>query len=136
MCRCAPALSAVEGPGGTRRVSRRAACVGATLRGRPGPLRNGGSKMAIFPNLKAEARGPKPDSPHLHIAPLWGRHPAPMSNRPLWDVRQRHVWLSTPSKAKRQKRRARNRNGLQAALDYKAAHQAAAPATSSEDKAS
>lgn len=56
-----------------------------------------------------------------------------MSNRPLWDVRQRHVWLSTPSKAKRQKRRARNRNGLQAALDYKAANQASAPAAPSEE---
>jgi hypothetical protein len=56
-----------------------------------------------------------------------------MSNRPLWDVRQRHVWLSTPAKAKRQKRRARNRNGLQAALDYKAANQAAPAAATPEE---
>jgi hypothetical protein len=59
-----------------------------------------------------------------------------MSNRPLWDVRQRHVWLSTPAKAKRQKRRARNRNGLQAALDYKAANQASAPAAAPTEESS
>lgn len=44
-----------------------------------------------------------------------------MSNRAIWDVRQRHVWLATPAKGKRLKRRSRNRIGLQAALDLKAA---------------
>ncbi|HTM43946.1 MAG TPA: hypothetical protein VL137_03270 [Polyangiaceae bacterium] len=51
-----------------------------------------------------------------------------MSNRPLWDVRQRHVWLSTPAKGKRQKRRARSRNGLQSAMDFKASQRPAAAA--------
>jgi len=55
-----------------------------------------------------------------------------MSNRPLWDVRQRHVWLATPSKGKRQKRRARLRNGLQAALDYKASKVKAASTSGDE----
>ena len=43
-----------------------------------------------------------------------------MSNRALWDVRKRHVWLSTPLKGKKMKRRERIRCGLQAALDRKA----------------
>lgn len=42
-----------------------------------------------------------------------------MSNRALWDVRKRHVWLSTPLKGKRMKRRERLRVGLQQAMDRK-----------------
>jgi hypothetical protein len=49
-----------------------------------------------------------------------------MSNRAIWDVRQRHVWLSTPLKGKRLKRRQRLRIGLQQALDRKVS---AAPTT-------
>lgn len=43
-----------------------------------------------------------------------------MSNRALWDIRKRHVWLATPLKRKPMKRRERLRNGLQDALDRKA----------------
>lgn len=49
-----------------------------------------------------------------------------MSNRALWDVRKRHVWLSNPPKAKNVKLRARKRCGLDAAQARKAP--AAAPA--------
>ncbi len=42
-----------------------------------------------------------------------------MANRAIWDVRQRHVWLSTPSKANKPKLRARKRCGLQAAMERK-----------------
>jgi hypothetical protein len=42
-----------------------------------------------------------------------------MSNRALWDIRKRHVWLSKPQKGKALKRRARVRCGLQFALDRK-----------------
>jgi hypothetical protein len=42
-----------------------------------------------------------------------------MSNRALWNVRRRHEWLTTPLKAKRPKLRARNRVGLEAALQRK-----------------
>lgn len=50
-----------------------------------------------------------------------------MSNRSIWNVRRRHEWLTTPLKGKRLKARKRNRIGLQAAIDRKAAP-AAAPA--------
>jgi hypothetical protein len=40
-----------------------------------------------------------------------------MANYAVWNVRLRHVWLQTPSKAARQKRRARLRSGLQDAID-------------------
>lgn len=43
-----------------------------------------------------------------------------MSNRALWDIRKRHVWLSKPQKGKALKRRARVRCGLQFAIDRKA----------------
>ena len=43
-----------------------------------------------------------------------------MSNRAIWNVRKRHESLTKPQKRKRLKRRARLRNGLQAALDRKA----------------
>jgi len=43
-----------------------------------------------------------------------------MSNRALWDIRKRHVWLSTPLKRKNMKRRARLRCGLEQALQRKA----------------
>ena len=42
-----------------------------------------------------------------------------MSNRKIWGVRQRHVWLQTPLKGKRVKKRARLRIGLQEAIDRK-----------------
>ena len=42
-----------------------------------------------------------------------------MSNRALWDVRKRHVWLATPLRSKKMKRRQRIRCGLQAAMDRK-----------------
>jgi hypothetical protein len=42
-----------------------------------------------------------------------------MSNRAIWDIRKRHVWLATPGKGKRMKRRERVRVGLQQALDRK-----------------
>ena len=40
-----------------------------------------------------------------------------MANYSVWNVRLRHVWLQTPLKAPRLKRRARLRTGLQDALD-------------------
>ena len=42
-----------------------------------------------------------------------------MSNRALWNVRQRHEWLATPLKAKRSKKCQRVRIGLEAALQRK-----------------
>jgi hypothetical protein len=42
-----------------------------------------------------------------------------MSNRSLWNVRLRHVWLTTPLKGKRMKRRQRLRIGLEEALTRK-----------------
>ena len=44
-----------------------------------------------------------------------------MSNRAIWNVRERHEWLSTPLKQKRLKRRKRMRIGLEAALERKRA---------------
>jgi hypothetical protein len=43
-----------------------------------------------------------------------------MSNRAIWNVRQRHEWLRKPLKGKNLKRRKRWRLGLQQALDRKA----------------
>jgi hypothetical protein len=43
-----------------------------------------------------------------------------MSNRAIWNIRLRHVWIATPAKGKRLKRRARLRIGLQEAMDRKA----------------
>lgn len=43
-----------------------------------------------------------------------------MSNRALWDVRKRHVWLASPATKTKPKLRARKRCGLQAAIDRKA----------------
>jgi hypothetical protein len=40
-----------------------------------------------------------------------------MSNRAKWNVRLRHVWLSTPLKGKRMKKRQRTRVGFDAALE-------------------
>jgi hypothetical protein len=40
-----------------------------------------------------------------------------MSNRAIWNVRQRHEWLSTPLKKKRLSRRKRARIGLEQALE-------------------
>jgi len=42
-----------------------------------------------------------------------------MSNRAIWNVRQRHEWLSTPLKKKRLNRRKRSRIGLEQALERK-----------------
>lgn len=42
-----------------------------------------------------------------------------MSNRAIWDVRQRHVWLSTQTKVKKAKLRTRKRCGLQEAIERK-----------------
>ena len=43
-----------------------------------------------------------------------------MSNRAIWNVRLRHVWLATPLKGKRMKKRQRVRIGLEDALNRKA----------------
>ncbi len=51
-----------------------------------------------------------------------------MSNRAIWNVRLRHVWLSTPLKGKRMKKRQRVRIGLEEALLRKAKPSAADPA--------
>jgi hypothetical protein len=53
-----------------------------------------------------------------------------MANRAIWNVRQRHEWLSTPLKAKRLKRRKRLRIGLEQALERRRA--AAKPAEPTE----
>ena len=42
-----------------------------------------------------------------------------MSNRAIWNVRLRHVWLATPLKGKRMKKRQRVRIGLEDALQRK-----------------
>ena len=42
-----------------------------------------------------------------------------MSNRAIWNVRLRHVWLATPLKGKRLKKRQRVRIGLEDALQRK-----------------
>jgi hypothetical protein len=51
--------------------------------------------------------------------PIFGDLPE-MSNRSLWNVRLRHVWLTTPLRGKRMKRRQRVRIGLEEALVRKA----------------
>lgn len=50
-----------------------------------------------------------------------------MSNRAIWNVRLRHVWLATPLKGKRLKRRQRLRIGLEEALVRKGKNAAAEP---------
>jgi hypothetical protein len=52
-----------------------------------------------------------------------------MANRAIWNVRQRHEWLSTPLKGKRLKKRKRVRIGLQDALDRAAKASPAEPAS-------
>jgi hypothetical protein len=42
-----------------------------------------------------------------------------MSNRAIWNVRQRHEWLRKPLKGARLKRRKRWRIGLEQALERK-----------------
>jgi hypothetical protein len=54
-----------------------------------------------------------------------------MSNRAIWNVRLRHVWLATPLKGKRMKKRQRVRIGLEEALQRKS--QAARPETASTE---
>ncbi len=44
-----------------------------------------------------------------------------MANRAIWNVRQRHEWLTTPLKSKRLTRRKRLRIGLEQALERKGA---------------
>jgi hypothetical protein len=51
-----------------------------------------------------------------------------MANRAIWNVRKRHVWLSTPLKKKRLTRRKRLRIGLEQALERKREKSAEAPA--------
>lgn len=51
-----------------------------------------------------------------------------MSNRAIWNVRERHEWLSTPLKGKQLKRRKRLRIGLEQALERKRAKQSKAAA--------
>jgi hypothetical protein len=53
-----------------------------------------------------------------------------MSNRALWDVRKRHVWLANPPKTNKPKLRTRKRCGLQDAMDRKAPPAGAAEAAS------
>ncbi|HEX2732460.1 MAG TPA: hypothetical protein VHM70_12675 [Polyangiaceae bacterium] len=48
-----------------------------------------------------------------------------MSNRAVWDVRKRHVWLATPATKSTPKLRTRKRCGMQAAIDRKAPKTAA-----------
>ncbi len=55
-----------------------------------------------------------------------------MANRAIWDVRQRHIWLSTPLKADTPKLRTRKRCGLQAAMERKAPKTAPAEAAAAE----
>ena len=59
-------------------------------------------------------------------APRFG-DPEEMSNRAIWNVRLRHVWLATPLKGKRLKRRQRLRIGLEDALIRKGKNAAAEP---------
>jgi hypothetical protein len=56
-----------------------------------------------------------------------------MSNRALWNVRLRHVWMSTPLKAGRNKKRSRTRVGQQAAIDRKGGPATDASADGSQD---
>jgi hypothetical protein len=51
-----------------------------------------------------------------------------MANRAIWSMRLRHVWLSTPLKAKKMKRSGRVRIGLQEALERKGLAPEANPA--------
>jgi hypothetical protein len=51
-----------------------------------------------------------------------------MSNRAIWNVRLRHVWLANPLKSKRMKRRQRLRIGLEEALQRKAKAAGSEPA--------
>ena len=44
-----------------------------------------------------------------------------MSNRAIWNVRQRHEWLREPLRGKKLKRRKRLRIGLEQALERKRA---------------
>lgn len=55
-----------------------------------------------------------------------------MSNRAIWNVRLRHVWLATPLKGKRMKKRQRVRIGLEEALQRKAAKTASPDAESAD----
>jgi hypothetical protein len=48
-------------------------------------------------------------------------YPAPMSNRPVWNIRRRHEWLATPLKGKRLSRRKRARIGIEQAAERKQA---------------
>ena len=52
-----------------------------------------------------------------------------MANRAIWNVRKRHEWLAKPMKARRIKRSARLRIGLQDAMDRKATTPVEPPAS-------
>jgi hypothetical protein len=56
-----------------------------------------------------------------------------MSNRAIWNVRLRHVWLATPLKGKRMKKRQRVRIGLEDALQRKAKASASSAAASESE---
>ena len=67
------------------------------------------------------------------LAPFSDWEDSFMSNRAIWNVRLRHVWLANPLKGKRLKRRQRLRIGLEDALARKAKGPSAEPAPSCED---
>jgi len=58
-------------------------------------------------------------------------YPAPMSNRPVWNIRRRHEWLATPLKGKRLSRRKRARIGMEQAAERKRPGSPAADSTPS-----
>ena len=60
-----------------------------------------------------------PRLPYLNLLSKKKAHEI-MSNRALWDVRKRHVWLASPATKVKPKLRARKRCGMQAAIDRKA----------------
>ena len=56
-----------------------------------------------------------------------------MSNRAIWNVRLRHVWLATPLKGKRLKKRQRVRIGLEDALQRKSKSARSEPAPAEQE---
>lgn len=68
----------------------------------------------------------------LGCGPDFGE-PEEMSNRAIWNVRLRHVWLATPLKGKRLKRRQRLRIGLEEALLRKAKNARQDPAATESE---
>jgi hypothetical protein len=60
-------------------------------------------------------------APALRGSRVLAKKAPPMSNRAIWNVRQRHEWLSKLRKGKRMKLRQRLRIGLEQALERKRA---------------